>query len=389
MKKHSVYNAIDRPHLWRPALQGKRVGLITNPSGVDRELNLTSDLLYREGLLTCLFSPEHGVRGDLQAGETVDTYTDSRTGLPVYSLYGRGKRHISADVLQNLDAVAFDIQDVGARFYTYIYTLSFAMEDCAAAGKEMIVFDRLNPLGGRMEGTLLEPAFASTIGRYPIPTRFGLTVGEFARYINDVHGIGCRLTVLPIEGWQRSLLFDDTDLSWVPPSPNLPTTHANLCYIGTCIAEGTNLSEGRGTTKPFETVGAPWLDAERLAEEMNALSLSGVRFRPCGFVPTFSKHQGELCRGVQLHITDPHAFRPFETGLRTLDRIRRNHKEFSFRAPSAAGTCFPDLLMGCDDLRRESFEIEEFLSRHHAAIQAFSQDVKPYLLYSEPKGDLS
>ena len=380
--KQQVLNAIDRPELWIPALRGKRVGLITNPSGVSRELRLTSDILWSEGLLTCLFSPEHGVRGDLQAGDNVETYTDSRTGLPVHSLYGKGKRHIPTEVMEGLDAVAFDIQDVGARFYTYIYTLSFAMEDCAAAGKEMIVFDRLNPLGGYIEGTLLEPEHASTIGRFPIATRFGMTVGEYARFINETQGIGCRLTVLPIAGWSRDTLFSETDLSWVAPSPNIPTTDANLCYIGTCLAEGTNLSEGRGTTKPFETVGAPWLDAEGVADFMNGLNLPGVRFRPCAFVPTFSKHQGELCRGVQLHIKNQREFRPFEAGLRLVEYIRRTHEEFAVRRPNVNGLYFMDLLMGCSDFRSTSFDLEAFLQRQSLLLEKYRQDIRPYLLYN-------
>ncbi len=382
MSKRTIYNGIDRPALWKPLLAGKRIGLITNPSGVDRDLRLTSDILFEQGNLVCLFSPEHGVRGERQAGDRVDTYTDAKTHLPVYSLYGSDCKHIRREIIEGLDALVFDIQDVGARFYTYIYTLSFAMEDCAAYGKEMIVFDRLNPLGGqKIEGTVLEEKHSSMIGRYPIATRFGLTVGEFARYINETQGIGCDLKVVPIAGWDRECLFGDTDLSWISPSPNLPSIHAAFCYIGTCLAEGTNLSEGRGTTRPFETVGAPFLDAEELVDFMRAQGLPGVKVCPCHFTPTFSKHQGLLCHGIQLHVTDPRVFAPFETGLRLISHIRDTYKDFSLRGPSAGGTYTADLILGCDDFRREDFQIESFLARQRERIAAYTAAVQAYYLY--------
>ncbi len=383
MIKRKVFNGIDRPEIWKPLLSGKKVGLVTNPSGVDRELRLTSDILFESGNLTCLFSPEHGVRGDKQAGDHIDTYTDEKTGLSVYSLYGSGNRNIKPEVIEALDAIAFDIQDVGARFYTYIYTLSFVMEDCAAYGKEMIVFDRLNPLGGvRPEGTVLEPEFASTIGRFPIATRFNMTVGEYAEYINETQNINCKLTVIPIENWSRDCIFSDTDLSWIAPSPNIPTVDANFCYIGTCLAEGTNLSEGRGTTRPFETVGAPWLDADEVADYMKSLSLPGVRFRPCHFTPTFSKHVGELCHGIQLHITDYREFLPFETGLYLISHIRESYKEFSVRGPSSVGTYFIDLLMGCNDFRQDGFSVEEFLKRQKEKLAENEVKIKKFYRYS-------
>ena len=380
--KQRILNAVDRPEVWKRVLSGKRYGLVTNPSGVDRSLRLTADLLYEAGGLVCLFSPEHGVRGDRQAGADVSTYTDERTGLPVYSMYGKGGHHIPETVLSSLDAVVFDIQDVGARFYTYIYTLSYAMEDCAAAGKEMIVFDRLNPLGGgEPQGTVLKREFSSSIGRFPIATRFGMTVGEYARFINETEGIGCPLTVVPIEGWSRDCIFPDTDLSWVSPSPNLPTVDSAFLYIGTCLFEGTNLSEGRGTTHPFEMIGAPWIDADALAAEMRAMALPGVLFRPCHFTPTFSKHAGELCHGVQLHVTDHRALQPFLCGLLLLETVRRTYAEFAFRAPNANGRYFIDLLMGCDDYRRGTLSVTEFLAREQGELSAYRKQMEPYYLY--------
>lgn len=381
MTRRKILNGIDRPDLWKRALCGKRIGLVTNPSGVDRALRLTSDILFESGDLVCLFSPEHGVRGDRQAGAHVDTYTDGKTGLPVYSLYGQA-HHINADVMDSLDAIAFDIQDVGARFYTYIYTLSYVMEDCAKHGRELIVFDRLNPLGGvAPQGTVLEPAFSSSIGRFPIATRFNMTVGEYARYINDTQNIHCGLTVIPVEGWTRDCIFPDTDLSWVSPSPNLPTPDACFCYIGTCLAEGTNLSEGRGTTHPFEMIGAPFMDAERVASYMNAAGFGGAKFRPCHFVPSFSKHAGELCHGIQIHITDHRQFAPFEVGLFLIHHVRENYKEFEFRKPSASGQHFIDLLLGCDDLRKEDFDARAFLEKQRQALAVYEDRIKPYYMY--------
>lgn len=382
MTKRKIFNGIDRPEIWISFLKGKKIGLITNPSGVDRELRLTSDILFESGNLSCMFSPEHGVRGDKQAGDHIDTYTDDLTGLPVYSLYGNGSHHIKPEILDTLDALAFDIQDVGARFYTYIYTLSFAMEDCAAHGKEMIVFDRLDPLGGvKPQGTVLEPEFASTVGRFPIATRFNMTVGEYAKFINETQNMHCPLTVIPVEGWTRDCIFPDTDLSWVSPSPNLPTPDSNFCYIGTCLAEGTNLSEGRGTTHPFEMIGAPWLNSDEVVSAMKKLDLPGVKFRPCHFTPTFSKHANELCHGIQLHITDYREFLPFETGLYLIDHIRNTYSDFSVRKPSASGIHFIDLLMGCNDFVRDDFCIESFLDRQRKNLDEYEERIKPYYLY--------
>lgn len=376
-----VLNGIDQPEVYLPILKDLRFGLITNPSGVDRSLRLSSDILHQSGALTCLFSPEHGVRGDRQAGAKVDTYVDPITGLPVHSLYSNG-HHIPAEVLDTLDAVAFDIQDVGARYYTYASTLSYCMADCAAAGKKMIVFDRINPLGGiQLEGTVLDRAYSSFVGRYPVASRHALTVGELATWINTYEGIGCQLTVIPLAGWSRDTLFSDTDLSWIPPSPNLPTFDSALCYIGSCLFEGTNVSEGRGTTRPFEMIGAPWIDAEGIAAELRALDLPGVRIRPCYFTPTFSKYAGELCHGIAMHVTDPRTFRPFETGLRLLLTIRAHHSEFALTPPSPHGTCMMDLLLGCNARILQELDADAILSAQADALAQFQKKCAACLLY--------
>lgn len=382
MKKASVLNGIDRLDEFLPQLNGKRIGLITNPTGVDRNLRPTADILHEKGLLKCMFSPEHGVRGGDHAGAHVGDYIDGKTKLPVYSLYG-GSVHIAHEVLNTLDAVAFDIQDVGARFYTYIYTLSYAMEDCAAAGKTFIVFDRINPVGAlKPEGSVLDTRFSSFVGRYAIATRHNLTVGEFARYINEREGIGCRLCVIPASGWTRDMFYDDTDLLWIPPSPNIPTVESCFCYLATCLFEGTNMSEGRGTAKPFEFIGAPWLDGDSVADAMNRSGIPGVKFRACRFTPTFSKYANIGCNGIQLHITDRKSFKPFETGLRLLDHIRRTHKEFSFLAPHGEGSAyFIDLLLGSDALRQDGFDPNEFLESQKQKLCQYGSEIKEYYLY--------
>ncbi|MBR5779026.1 MAG: DUF1343 domain-containing protein [Clostridia bacterium] len=382
MKKVSVLNGIDRIDEYFYLLDGLKIGLITNPTGRNKDFKETADILAEKGLLKCLFSPEHGVRGGATAGAHISDCIDEKTGVPSYSLYG-ASLHIRDEVLKELDAVAFDIQDVGARFYTYIYTLSYAMEDCVKAGKRFIVFDRINPVGGACaQGSVLDRKFSSFVGRYPIATRHGFTVGEFARFINEVEGIGCDLTVIPVKGWTREIYFDDTDLIFIPPSPNIPTVESCFAYLATCLFEGTNVSEGRGTAKPFEFIGAPWLDHERICEEMNALKLSGVKFRPCFFTPTASKHANTECKGIQLHITDRRSFNPFESGLHLLDLIRKTHVEFEFIAPySQNANYFIDLLLGSDELRRDGFDVDEFLKKQNEKLKEYTAKIEKFYLY--------
>lgn len=380
--KKIVCNGIDNLQSVLPALRGAKIGLITNPTGVDKQFRSTIDLLHEAGLLTCMFSPEHGVRGDLQAGAKVSAYTDAKTGLPVYSTYGSDP-HIPREILDALDIVAFDIQDVGARYYTYMYTLSYAMEDCASAGKRVLVFDRVNPVGGvKPEGTVLERAFASFVGRFPLASRYNLTIGEYARYINESESIHCDLEVVPLSGWERDCYFDETDLHWISPSPNIPTVDSAVAYLCTCLAEGTNLSEGRGTTRPFELIGAPWMDAQRVADAVNGMDLPGVVLRPCYFTPVFSKHANQACRGVQVHVTDRRAFRPFETGMRLLDTVKAMHADFSFLPPWKEGApAFIDLLLGTDAFRREDFVLDSFLKEQETKIRVYEEKIKPYYLY--------
>ncbi len=373
--KKTVLTGADRIDLLEDQLRGKRLGLITNPTGINRSLISTADLLNESYQLTALFAPEHGVRGDAQAGDAVFSYIDERTGVPVYSMYGSA-RAAAQQEMAKLDAVLFDIQDVGARFYTYLYTMTQAMSVCKTAGIPFILLDRVNPIGGKCEGTILDRRFSSFVGKYPTPTRSGVTIGEFARYINDSEGIGCDLTVLPCEGWERSLYFDETDLLWVAPSPNMPSVGSALVYIGTCLFEGTNLSEGRGTTKPFETIGAPWLKPRQVIEQIKKLDLDGFVLRETYFIPSFSKHAGELCAGIQIHVLDRESFAPFTLGVYLVDIIRRLHPEFAFLESN-----FIDKLLGSDAIRKADFDAAAFLLECEQPLKNWRAAIQPYLIY--------
>ncbi|HLV35079.1 MAG TPA: DUF1343 domain-containing protein [Spirillospora sp.] len=372
-------------------LEGRRVGLVASPSSIDHDLRSTVERLHRqpEINLVALFGPEHGLRGDAQAGKHVDTYTDPLTGLPVYSLYGE-TRTPTAEMLQNLDTIVIDLQDGGVRFYTYLATMTHVMEAAAAHDCAVIVLDRPAPINAAtVEGPVLDPAYRSFVGPYPIPVRYGMTIGEMARLVNTHFGIGCDLTVVTMQGWSRSLWFDQTDVPFVPPSPNLPTLSALTVYPGTCLIEGTNISEGRGTTKPFEYIGAPWIEAERLAAMLNDLDRPGVRFRPVYFVPTFSKYADELCAGVQVYVTDRDCFRPFETALYILQVIKTTYpKEFSWRDPWRPGDRKPiDLLCGGTMVREHldaNSPITELAAAWQEEVRAYSQLRASYLLYADP-----
>lgn len=328
-----------------------RLGLITNPSGVDSQLVSTIDRLQQTGQLVALYGPEHGVRGHVQAGEKVATYRDPKTNLPVYSLYGRTKKP-TEEMLAGVDTLVFDLQDAGCRFYTYLYTLLYALQASAKYQIPLIVLDRPNPLGGEIiEGNILDEEFTSFVG-YPIPIRYGLTIGEMALYFNNAFEIHAPLTVVPMTGWRRDNYMLEQDMVWVPPSPNIPKIDTTFVYPGTCFVEGTNLSEGRGTTLPFEVVGAPFIDAEHLADVLNSLDLPGVRFRPTTFVPTFSKHQGQMCHGVQLHVLDRRTYQTVRTGLCLIETVAQLYKEFAFLTPPKEGQRhFFDLLTGTDQVR--------------------------------------
>jgi uncharacterized protein YbbC (DUF1343 family) len=316
----------------------------------------------------------------------VDSSIDPHTGLPLYSLYGKHKRP-NARMLDNIDVLVFDMQDVGVRFYTYIWTMSYVLEAAAETGIPVLVLDRPNPVTGQiLEGPLLEPRYASFVGRYPIPLRHGMTVGELARLFHAEQGLCANVTVVPLEGWQRGMWFDETGLPWVPPSPAMPKLDTAIVYPGTCLLEGTNVSCGRGTATPFELIGAPWIDRYQLATVLNDVGLPGVRFRPASFIPWSSKHQGSTCHGVYLHVTDRDAFRPLLAGLYILATIRAWWPvEFEWLGTSWEG--HPphfDLLIGNGWVREwidAGRQVNDVAARWDTIRAQFEEHRRPYLLY--------
>jgi uncharacterized protein YbbC (DUF1343 family) len=324
----------------RRVLGKARVGLVANPTAVDRGLRHGIDLLHAhpDVDLRMLFGPEHGIRGEAQYMVGVTNSRDPVTGLPEISLYGSTFESLSPkrEQLAELDALVFDIQDVGARYYTYAATMALCMRAAAAAGIKVVVLDRPNPIGGlQIEGGGLEPGLENFCGLYAVPQRHAMTVGELARLYNATFGIGCDLEVIACEGWQRRQYFDETGLPWVMPSPNMPTLDTAIVYPGLCLLEATNVSEGRGTTRPFELLGAPFVDGRALAAELGRCRLPGAVFRPCVFQPTFDKHAGKLCGAVQIHVTDRRVFDAYRTGLAVLVAIKKLYSaDFAWRKTS-------------------------------------------------------
>mgnify|MGYP000651634150 CR=1 FL=1 len=387
-------------------IRGKRVGLITNPSGTTRGLTSIIELFraHPEVKLVALYGPEHGVRGNAQAGEYVAFYYDEQFKLPVFSLYGQSHRpppdmlsnideymrmfdtndtgkRVERDMVQAIDVMVFDLQDVGTRVYTYIATMAYAMEAAAEQGIPFIVLDRPNPINGvAMDGPILQPQFSSFIGLHPIPLQHGMTVGELAQLFNDKFlKQKAQLTVVPMEGWRRTDWLDDTGLPWVLPSPNLPTLDSAVVYPGQVIFEGTNLSEGRGTTKPFELFGAPWIDGYTLARELNALKLPGVVFREAWFTPTFSKFKGERCGGCQLHVTDRNAYRSIPTTIAILQTLQKLHGD-----KLKLHDRYFDKVLGNSEVREALLRgepWERIVAGWAAGLREFAALREPYLLY--------
>jgi uncharacterized protein YbbC (DUF1343 family) len=374
-------------------LEGRRIGLIVNPTSVDSRLRHAIDALRTrtELSITGLFGPEHGVRGDAQDMISVDPARDARSDLPIHSLYGTTAASLTptAAMLDAIDVMVFDIQDVGSRYYTFVWTMVLAMRACAAAGKAFCVLDRPNPLGGvQIEGGMIAPGFESFVGLVSCPVRHGMTAGEIARWRHSVEKLDLDLAVLSMRGWQRDMRFDHTGLPWVLPSPNMPTTDTALVYPGMCLVEGTDLSEGRGTTRPFELAGAPYLDGHRLAADLGAMELPGVMFRPAVYTPMFHKHHGKPCGGVQLHVTNPETFRPYRTGVAFLKacydqspaafRWRDKAYEFVDAIPAI------DLLAGGDALRKGiegGASLPDLAARWPRDEGDFAAERADYLLY--------
>lgn len=364
-----------------PVLRGKRIGLITNQTGIDRDRRSTIDIMARakDYRLVALFSPEHGIRGAAEAGEKVSSGRDESTGLPVYSLYGSISKPTPA-MLDSVDALVFDMQDVGVRQYTYTSTLARCMQAAAEKGIPFVVLDRPDAVTGDIiEGGVLDTAFRSFVGLYPIPSRYGMTLGELARYLNATFTFGTNLTVVPVAGWRRSMWLDETGLPFVAPSPNLPRMEAIVSYPGTVYLEGTNLSEGRGTDFPFEQTGAPWLNADSVVKLMNARELPGVSFVAVHFTPRASaqKFGGVPLNGVRYIVTDRARYRPIMTTLLLIDVIRSLHpNEFAWSGSM-------DRLAGTDQLRKaiETHTLPALLLSWQAQSASFAEARRPYLLY--------
>jgi uncharacterized protein YbbC (DUF1343 family) len=339
--------------------------------------------------LTALFGPQHGIRGDVQDNMIETPHTvDRDTGLPVYSLYSE-TREPTEEMLREVDVLVCDLPDVGCRIYTFVYTIANCMRVAKSLGKRVVVCDRPNPIGGRtVEGNLLEAGFESFVGPFPLPTRHGMTVGELARMFNEHWGIGCDLEVVPMEGWTRELWYDETDVPWVMPSPNIPTLDSATVFPGTVHLEGTQMSEGRGTTRPFELVGAPYVEASEFARRLDAFDLPGVRFRATNFQPTFQKHARVTCGGVQIHVLDRHEFKPVISGLAVLKTsfdIYREH--FRWKEPPYEYVFDKnpfDVISGTDALRKaleRGDSIEEVESSWKEGLERFSLEREPFLLY--------
>ena len=374
----------------RRDLLGSPLGLIVHPASVTADLIPSVDALRKAGCdIAALFGPQHGARGEKQDNMVEsEPFIDPQTGVPAHSLYGEVRRP-TPEMLDGLDALIFDLQDVGVRVYTFIWTMTLAMEACRDAGLRFVVLDRPNPIGGTLrEGPVLQPGFESFVGLHPIPLRHGLTVGEMARLANAHFGIGCELDVVPCEGWERGTWFDGTGLPFVPSSPNLPTLDSCTVYPGMVLLEGTNLSEGRGTTRPFEVFGAPFLEAHAVAEKLQNQGLPGVQFRACHFEPTFQKHAGARCGGAQIHVTDRATFEPVRTAVTILQQAKAlAPADFSWRDPPFEYETVKkpiDILWGSDALREgidAGITADALLAGVGDEMRAFEELVEQYLLY--------
>jgi uncharacterized protein YbbC (DUF1343 family) len=365
-----------------PAIRGKRIGLITNHTGIDRSRTPDIDLIarHKDLKLVALLAPEHGIRGDAPAGEKITDETDPKTGVPIYSLYMAEDRGPTPEMLRDVDVLVYDLQEVGGRTWTYVSTMALSMQAAVKKKIPFVVLDRPNPIGGEIvEGALLDPAFKSFVGMYPIPARHGMTVGELATLFNRKYGIGANLIVARAANWRRSQWFDATGLPWVHPSPNLRSLDALQSYPGSVYFEGTNLTEGRGTDRPFEQIGASWLNAPAVASAMNAMRLPGIRFEPITMpvAPTAAKFKGQTIPAIRFAITDRQAYRPVRTSLLLIDEIRRQHPSDFAWGPTI------DRLTGSDKVRLgiDGGRLPSVLDEWDREAADFLESRKPYLLY--------
>ncbi|AEV28778.1 hypothetical protein SpiGrapes_0952 [Sphaerochaeta pleomorpha str. Grapes] len=375
---------LDRIGDYSSLLNHKRLALVTNNSAMNTSFVSSFSVVRTQYDLVALFGAEHGIRGEIGAGSCIDEDAEFVDGIPLFSLYRKDGQHLTEHMVSGIDAILFDIQDLGLRFYTYIATLKNLIEDCAHFGKDLIVLDRPNPLGGVVvEGNRLAPEFFSFVGPYSLPVRYGLTIGELALLLNAELQYGCKLTIIPMNGWKRSDLFDSLGLPWIMTSPAIGHFESALLYAGMCLFEGTNLSEGRGTSCPFELIGSPFLHAEPLCRAANELHLKGIVFTPAYFTPTASKYQGETCKGLYAHVLDKEAFRPVESALRLIQLIARLYSEdFAFLPPLAPTQRSPfENLMGLTSQDVVTTNIEILLNQCSEQSSVFAKEKEIYHLY--------
>lgn len=382
---NKIILGIDRINEFIHLFKNKKIGLITNQTGINSSGVSAINVLNKNVNLIALFSPEHGVRGNEREGAIIENTRDKKTGLPVYSLYGKTKRP-TPEMLKNIDILCFDIQDIGARFYTYISTMAYAMEECAKHKKTFIVFDRPNPIGGiNVEGNILNEEYKSFVGYFPIVQRHGMTVGELALMFNKEFKINCNLEIIPMKNWNRENYFDELNLMWIPPSPNIPTAETALIYSGICIFEGVNISVGRGTTMPFRYIGAPFIDAETLSEELNKLNLTGVFFLPAYFTPALSIYKNEICKGVQIIVIDKNKFLPIQAAIVMMHKIKQMYPKNFLINNSGNKLCGLNLLTGTNILSsildNNKSKIEKYLKLISEDENKFKIIRKKYLLY--------
>jgi uncharacterized protein YbbC (DUF1343 family) len=372
-------------------LNGSRVGVLANPASIDHQFRHIVDRLAASSdwTLTAIFGPQHGFQSDLQDNMIESPHAkDKRRNVPIFSLYSE-TREPTPEMLDLIDVLVIDIQDVGARIYTFIYTMANCLRAAARKGLPVIVCDRPNPIGGvAVEGPMLEKGYESFVGQFPIPMRHGMTVAELARLFNERYTIGAELEIVPMEGWSRDMYWDATGLPWVMPSPNMPTLDTAIVYPGTVLFEGTMLSEGRGTTRPFELIGAPWLDAERLTDRMNRVGLAGVYFRPATFEPTFQKHARATCGGCQIHVTARQEFEPVKAGVSLMrecfglapDRFKWRDPPYEYEHDKMP----IDILAGSSALREQierQVPLDDIVMSWEPGESDFAEMRRPYLLY--------
>ena len=390
--KNPVLPGLDHvERLWPKDLAGARVGLVAHPASVNRGLQHAVNIFRwsKKFRLSAIFGPQHGIHGQTQDNMVEwEGFQDPASGLPVYSLYGKVRKPTHS-MLEHCDAVAIDLQDVGSRYYTFIWTMDHCLQACREAGKTVVVLDRPNPLGGRLvEGPMLDPEYASFVGLKPLPVRHGMTIAEIGTYLHQVFYPDLDFRVIPMRGWKRTMWFEDTMLPWIIPSPNMPTPDTALVYPGMCLFEGTNISEGRGTTRPFEIFGAPFIHSQTIVNALKEFRLPGVAFRPLSFQPTFQKHAGLACGGAQIHVTDRGKFRPFKTGVAILKAIRDAWpREFKWKEPpyEYEDVKLPiDILSGTNRLRRDieaGKDLREMEAWWKEEAKTFEKIRKKFLIY--------